>query len=557
MDGFISELNKDFSPKPEENVFTSIWNEYERVILQSLITSFGLDFLVQDQHGGDVDTIHNVREIGKDPNMRYKNKKNAEAYANREQYDTRKYHQDKRYIEINRKASESKKNGTLEDAYTGKTVARNAKMDLDHVVSAKEIHNDPGRILAGLEGTDLANSENNLKSTDRSINRSMQDKNIEDYLQKWEANRPQRQERINELKIKDSLSDKERKELTKLEKLEQIDPEKMRAENKKARDDYEKKLAIDYYIKQKSGSGASFIGDTTIAMGKRGAAMGLRQAMGFVFMEIWMAAKEEIQALSSGKDLKDILEAVATGVKRGTENAKAKYKEFLAKFKEGFLAGALASLTTTICNIFFTTAKNLVKCIRQIYASVIQAGKVLLFNPDNLSFGDRMKTTITILATGASVLVGSVVGELMSKTPIATIPEVGPVVVTFCSSLVSGLLSCTLLIFLDRSKFINDIINGLNELSSLNGFQTVVDKYREIADAFERLAAKLESFDIEKFRAETEEYSKIATKIGNAGSEQELNNILHSAYKIFNIKIPWKGDFDSFMGNKSNHLVFE
>lgn len=551
MDGFISELNKDFSPKPEENVFTSIWNEYERVILQSLITSFGLDFLVQDQHGGDVDTIHNVREIGKDPNMRYKNKKNAEAYANREQYDTRKYHRDKRYIEINRKASESKKNGTLEDAYTGKTVARNAKMDLDHVVSAKEIHNDPGRILAGLEGTDLANSEDNLKSTDRSINRSMQDKNIEDYLQKWEANRPQRQERINELKIKDSLSDKERKELTKLEKLEQIDPEKMRAENKKARTAYERKIAGTYY------TGSKFLKDTTIAVGKRGAAMGLRQAMGFVFMEIWMAAKEEIQALSSGKDLKDMLEAVATGVKRGMENAKAKYKEFLAKFKEGFLAGALASLTTTICNIFFTTAKNLVKCIRQIYASVIQAGKVLLFNPDNLSFGDRMKTTITILATGASVLVGSAVGELMSKTPIATIPEVGPVVVTFCSSLVSGLLSCTLLIFLDRSKFINDIINGLNELSSLNGFQTVVDKYREIADAFERLAAKLESFDIEKFRAETEEYSKIAAKIGNAGSEQELNNILHSAYKIFNIKIPWKGDFDSFMGNKSNHLVFE
>lgn len=551
MDGFISELNKDFSPKPEENVFTSIWNEYERVILQSLITSFGLDFLVQDQHGGDVDTIHNVREIGKDPNMRYKNKKNAEAYANREQYDTRKYHRDKRYIEINRKASESKKNGTLEDAYTGKTVARNAKMDLDHVVSAKEIHNDPGRILAGLKGTDLANSEDNLKSTDRSINRSMQDKNIEYYLQKWEANRPQRQERINELKIKDSLSDKERKELTKLEKLEQIDPEKMRAENKKARTAYERKIAGTYY------TGSKFLKDTTIAVGKRGAAMGLRQAMGFVFMEIWMAAKEEIQALSSGKDLKDMLEAVATGVKRGIENAKAKYKEFLARFKEGFLAGALASLTTTICNIFFTTAKNLVKCIRQIYASVIQAGKVLLFNPDNLSFGDRMKTTITILATGASVLVGSAVGELMSKTPIATIPEVGPVVVTFCSSLVSGLLSCTLLIFLDRSKFINDIINGLNELSSSNGFQTVVDKYREIADAFERLAAKLESFDIEKFRAETEEYSKIATKIRNAGSEQELNNILHSAYKIFNIKIPWKGDFDSFMGNKSNHLVFE
>ena len=50
---FVAELNSDFSPDPEENVFSSIWNEYERVIIKSLITSFGLDFIVHDQHGGD------------------------------------------------------------------------------------------------------------------------------------------------------------------------------------------------------------------------------------------------------------------------------------------------------------------------------------------------------------------------------------------------------------------------------------------------------------------------------------------------------------------------
>lgn len=545
MSSFIAELNNGFSSEPEENVFSSIWNEYERVIMQSLITSFGLEFLVPDQHGGDVDTIHSVREIGKDPNMTYKNAQNQADFANRGEYNTYEYHQDPRYISINRRVSESKKNGTLTDTYTGQKVAQNANIDLDHAISAKEIHDDPGRILAGLNGTDLANCNENLKPTDRSINRSMQNKDMEDYLQKWEKERPQRQSRISELKSKGSLSARERNELDKLDRLEQIDPDKMRAENKKARAAYETKLAKAYYTSPK------FLKDTAVAAGSRGAEMGMRQAMGFVFIEIWMSSKEEIRALPPGKDLKDMLETVAGGVKKGVKNAKIKDREILVKFGEGFLSGTLASLTTTICNIFFTTAKNLVKCIRQIYASVVEAGKILLFNPDNLMFGDRIKTSTIILATGASVLVGTVVGELVQKTPIAAIPGVGSFVAAFCSSLVSGLISCTLLIFLDRSKFMNTVVSALNRIPS------EVNNYKEIADAMERLSAKLENLDIAKFCTETEKYRNIATKIGGMKSEQELNDLLLSAYKMFDIKIPWEGDFDTFMGDKSNHLVFE
>lgn len=368
---------------------------------------------------------------------------------------------------------------------------------------------------------------------------------MEDYLQKWEKERPQRQSRISELKSKGSLSARERNELDKLDRLEQIDPDKMRAENKKARAAYETKLAKAYYTSPK------FLKDTAVAAGSRGAEMGMRQAMGFVFIEIWMSSKEEIRALPPGKDLKDMLETVAGGVKKGVKNAKIKDREILAKFGEGFLSGTLASLTTTICNIFFTTAKNLVKCIRQIYASVVEAGKILLFNPDNLMFGDRIKTSTIILATGASVLVGTVVGELVQKTPIAAIPGVGSFVAAFCSSLVSGLISCTLLIFLDRSKFMNTVVSALNRIPS------EVNNYKEIADAMERLSAKLENLDIAKFCTETEKYRNIATKIGGMKSEQELNDLLLSAYKMFDIKIPWEGDFDTFMGDKSNHLVFE
>ncbi|MCI5761647.1 MAG: hypothetical protein MR028_04370, partial [Ligilactobacillus agilis] len=99
MASFVAEVNNDFSPDIDknENVLKDVWEQYENVIVQSLITSFGLDF-IQDQHGGDVDTIHNVRQIGKDPKMHYKNAQNAADYANRGAYDSRKYHQDPRYI---------------------------------------------------------------------------------------------------------------------------------------------------------------------------------------------------------------------------------------------------------------------------------------------------------------------------------------------------------------------------------------------------------------------------------------------------------------------------
>ena len=214
------------------------------------------------------------------------------------------------------------------------------------------------------------------------------------------------------------------------------------------------------------------------------------------------------------------------------------------------MAGALSSITTTICNIFFTTAKNLVKCIRQIWASIVQAGKVLLFNPDNLMFGERIKTATVILGTGASVLVGTAVGEAISKTPIGAIPVIGTSVSIFCSSLVSGLMSCTLLICLDRSKLINSVIKALNAIPS------EANNYRKIAEAMEQLAAKFANLDIDKFKAETKKYASISNSISKANTEEELNHILMDAYRNSGISIPWKGDFDSFMSNKSNHLVF-
>ena len=81
---------------PIEDTYDTLFGQYEKIVVQALVSSFGLDFLIQDQYGGDVDTIWNVDQIGKDPKMTYKNKQNAADYANRGKYDSVDYHKDQR-----------------------------------------------------------------------------------------------------------------------------------------------------------------------------------------------------------------------------------------------------------------------------------------------------------------------------------------------------------------------------------------------------------------------------------------------------------------------------
>lgn len=116
VNSYAANVGKNYTPDPNENIFDSIFREYEHVIFESIISSFGLDFIVKDRHGGDVDTINNVRKIGSDPDMVYKNKDNENAYNNRGDYNSKEYHTDKRYVAKNKEISDQKKSGNLTDA---------------------------------------------------------------------------------------------------------------------------------------------------------------------------------------------------------------------------------------------------------------------------------------------------------------------------------------------------------------------------------------------------------------------------------------------------------
>jgi hypothetical protein len=521
---FIEAIASNFRTDEDGNVFAGIWNSYEKVVLHSLITSFGLDFLVHDQRGGDVDTIHSVRESGTPDRERYKSPTHQTAYENRGAYDTKAYHSDPRYREMTRsvRLAFNEEGKFIEDAYVpGNTVAPNRsgylgkerRSNLDHVISAHEIHEDPGRVLAGLDGKDLANSPENLRFTNESLNKSKSDMSVEEYL--------------------DSKGDA----------IPAPVQDQMRKVDSASRAAYEDKLIRAYY------SSPDFLSSAAIAAGQRGLEMGVRQAVGFAFVELWFACSEEILTVPDKSEIKDYFHALTRGMEKGLASIKNKHGALLESFGEGFLAGALASLTTTLINIFITTDKTTARNLRQTYAAVVQAGNVLFFNPNELLLGDRLEMTTVILATGANVLIGSAVGDVIAKTPLGADPVIGSTVCLFTSTLVSGLLSCTLLLCLDRSKFINKVVANLNQ------YLTESQSFREAADKFTSLAAQVAELDIVQFRIDTEKYSNVAEKIAQADCETQLDELLTSVCTVFDIQLPWDGDFDEFMSDPTSKLV--
>lgn len=522
---FVQQININYNA--ETNVYNSIFEQYERVVMQSLITSFGLDFLVRDQHGGDVDTIYNVRQIGKDSQMHYKNKMNETAYYNRESYDAIVYHKGNTFQQKKHDARETWQatGKNIKDDYTHgsigfyghtKSISPNLKAELDHIISAKEIHEDKGRLLSGLDGKELADAEDNFAWTNKSLNASKSDKSIQEYIQ--ENHELNESTKNNMLKI-----------------------------DKQARKSYNEKIHHAYY------TSPVFFADAAKAAASAGVAMGLRQALGLVFSEIWFAVRYEIKQCKG--DGNTLFNSIGFGIKKGLNNAKAKYKELWHKFIEGTTGGILASLTTTLCNIFFTTAKNVVRIIRQSWASLVEAAKILFFNPDSLPFGERLRAAAKIIATGASVVLGIIVGDMIAKTGVGAIPVVGDVVQTFCSTLISGILSCSLLYLLDRNTTINKIVEFLNSIPSADN---IVSYHRMQAQLLEEYCAKLMAIDLPRFKKETQAFNRAVSELENVTNQQELSFVLKNICERMEIKLPYgeHKDIHSFMADPHAKLIF-
>ncbi len=538
---FVKGIEPSFYVSPDESAFERLFKEYEQAIIRSIVTSFGLDMFIEDQYGGDVDTIHNVRQIGEKPGMTYKNSANEKKYNGKEAYDNSAYHKDEKYTSrVATARTEFNETGKMiDDAYVegnkliprrNDTISRGQQAQLDHVKSAKEIDEDRGRLLSGLDGKELANCDDNLRFTNAALNNNMRDKSVEEYI-KWCEEHP------------DQVNYNGKKG----EPLPEEVKQKIREEYERADAIYNEKLSKAYYLDFSKESCRQFYKDTASAAAKRGIEMGLRQAIGFLLVDLWFSIKEEIKA--SDRTVKGCINAITNGLKKGLNNTKSNYKELIGKFGEGLISGVIASLTTTICNIFFTTGKNLGRIIRQAWSSITEAVYVLFFGSQEY-FCDRITASAKIIASGASIIIGTVVQEDIN-VKLAEIPipnGLKNAMSSLAGSLCTGLLSITILFYIDNDPF-NKFLEGI--------FGQNLAVLREQARIFEKYCAELQSIDVGKMQYEVKCIRKLLSDIEETDDNNAITEALNRTRNELGIPSLWEGTtLDARMNDQNWVLTF-
>lgn len=530
------------------NVINYPWQkELEKTFIQSLTTTFGLDFLLfEDKAGGEVDTIHNVR------NGVFATEKERQNYNNQVEYDSNLYHKHENYKQTGRNDKSLHEQGKLNDYYRNQTMEQGEinKRDLDHVISAKEIHGDPGRVLAERNGVELANQSENLKSTHQSINRSKGQTSVSEYLDKLPSlidvnekrilidesrlakmprNTPEEQHKARELEHKiQSTKDK-------VEQLKSVDPDKMYQVDKEARDNYNQQINESYYTSSK------FLTSTAKTSGLAGLKMGARQVLGLVLAEMWFELRVEIpkiyQSLKSKFQFDVFIEKISSIFKNIWERVKVRFKQFLTTFKDGVLSGVMGSLTTTIFNIFATTQKQAIKIIREVWVHLVKAIKVLVFNPEKLSFVELCKSVVSILSLAVSTVVASI--TYYQLTPFLSFP-LGAELAAFASAFITGIVTLGVNYFLLHSEIAQKIWGYIESIMPHAG---TIKKYQAINEELDRYLIELSKLE---FNLDASEILSFSEQLQNCNSEVLKFNLISEEVKKRNLDLPFE------MGNKAS-----
>ncbi|WP_395502119.1 hypothetical protein [Ectopseudomonas mendocina] len=519
--------------------------ELEKTVITSLTTSFGLDFLLfKDKQGGEVDTIHNVR------NGRWATEAAKQRFEQRGEYDSTPYHQHANYIATGQRDKTSQAAGTLADPYRNTVMAAHEQRNLDHVISAKEIHDDAGRVLAGLNGVELANQSSNLQTTHETVNKSKKQTPINEYLDrlpglisnhektlagdrsrlaKMPRDTPQQQHDAR------ALEDKIRKTESKINELKAVDPEGMRKRDAEARAPYDQQINAAYY------TSSAFLHQTARASGTAGLAMGTRQMLGLVMAEVWFELREQLPALldklKQTFSLETFIDSIHKSLKGIWKRVQARFKDFLTAFKDGVFAGVLGSLTTTVFNIFATTQAMAIKIIRELWGQLVRAIKVMVFNPDQLSFVEQCQAVTSLLSVGVSTVVGTM--AYTQLVPLLSFPF-GTELAAFAGALVTGVMTLGLNYFLLHSTMASKLWAFIESLTPHAG---TIREFQVINAELDRYLLELSRLE---FNMDVEELQAFTLELETCNDEIQRSAVLKQTVEVRGITLPFEvGNTDS------------
>lgn len=526
--------------------------ELEKTVVNSLTTTFGLDFLLfKDKVGGEVDTIHNVRQ------GIYASEYEKDRYKNKESYNSDSYHSHKNYINKGKADKELLTEGGLYDEYRGGYFKWNEDRDLDHIISAYEIDNDPGRMLAEINGVALANDSSNLQSTASSINRAKKESSIPDFIKKKDYLIENRKKTLsnNQKKLKEmpnatandkheikKIESKIKNDKSYIEKMESIDPRKMLEKDQVARQKYNNEINKQYYYS------AKFAGNTALTSMSSGLRMGCRQMLGLMMAEVWFELRENIPSMLK-KQSKDFsfgvfLDDIKESIKGIWNRIKIRFKDFLASFKDGAIAGFFSNLSTVLINIFLTTSKLAIKFIREAWNSLVSIIKLMVFNPDNLSFIEICQAITKVLNLASSTIVGTMVYAQLA--PICTFPF-GSELAAFLSALATGLTTLGLNYVLLYSNFAKKLWAWFEERMP---YISDIKKYQAINQELDRYLEEWKNLD---FNIDSDSLLQFTIDLSFITDEGVKGSLLSAKIKESNIEMPYnpdsEDDFRNFLKN--------
>lgn len=457
----VNELISSLKNKYDSERLSLLVQDCKTSVMDSIIKPFGLaGILFEDKIGGNVDTIHNVRNIDKRYNNGqgiYATKENRKRYEGRPKYDYEEYHdKNQNYKKYKDHIEDLKKNNQpIIDSYTNLEIRNDDIVSIQHHVSASHISNDPAVSLARANGAKIANEDSNLCYINGQLNSSIKSDSPSEYIDRMKSlkNPEARQNMLNYLNNKaEPLTPKEEKAKSLLEQKKSIveNEEEVQQLENNAKKNIDRKLNTKYYTSEEFMSN---LGKTSTVEGLK---MGTQQAVGLLVREFALATFSEVKDVFSNRhNIKlnfQFLQSLKARFKRIAKSVMSKWEDVVIALGHGTISGFFSNIITVIINAFSTTGKRAVKIIRGGFYSLLGALKILMIPPDNMSREQAAHEATKLIASGLIISGGVAIEELFQKS-LVSIPIIGmfsDIIATVALGIVTGLSIAFVVYWIDK-----------------------------------------------------------------------------------------------------------
>lgn len=289
--------------------------------------------------------------------------------------------------------------GILEDGYNKTNILYAPDADIEHVIAKKEFFDDFILKIGTTDSelTEVIGSKENLIFTDKSLNRSLQEKNIFEYLNERGSVDPDNPDLVH-IEING----------------------KIRTVNKK---DVEEAYAVAEKSKHKHQIEA--LKEVGVTVVTTGAYMATQQVVGLIIVETIDIFTDEIKSLAVNGQLINSdgwLQNTKDAINRIQNKLAERFEErqIWARAKslgiESGVAGALSVIPQIIISMLVKIPAFILALIRESTLSVVRCVRVLISNDEN-----KLNSIKIILAGAASAIVGLYLGRVIG-TAIAGVP---------------------------------------------------------------------------------------------------------------------------------------